>query len=462
MAERVKVTVAGTGYVGLVTGACLAAIGHDVTCVDVRRDVIEAVNRGEAPFFEPGLPELIRQGLASGRFRGATDLAPAVRSGEVTFIAVATPSTPSGIDLSHVIAVAEEIGSALASHDRHHVVVVKSTVVPGTTDSVVRQVLARRAGAAAARIGLCMNPEFLREGTAVADFMTPDRIVIGESDPASGDLVAALYRTFECPILRTNLCNAEFIKYSSNALLALLVSFSNELGSLCERTPGTDIQAVMDALHLDRRLSPVVDGRLVRPGILGYLKAGSGFGGSCLPKDVTALRMFARAAGVSTPLLDAVMTVNERRPEQVADLVERAINGLEGKVVAVLGVTFKEGTDDLRDSPALALIAHLRARASEVRAYDPLLSNREVRPSDLPIDLAASPEAVLRGADVAVIATAWPEFAAWDWDALHRLMRHPAIVDGRLALRGVALPPAVEYWPIGRSGEIEQAWAAGS
>jgi UDPglucose 6-dehydrogenase/GDP-mannose 6-dehydrogenase len=446
-----KITIVGTGYVGLVTGASLASLGHSVTCIDVRQEVVDLVNRGVAPFFEPGLPERIRESFAAGRFCASIDLASAVADSDVTFIAVGTPSTPEGIDLSAVVAAAESIGDALAGRSTYHVVVVKSTVIPGTTAGIVKQTLLARSERGPDTLGICMNPEFLREGSAVADFTSPDRIVIGESDPRAGDAVARLYSSFTCPIVRTSLGNAELIKYASNTLLATLISYSNEVAALCERLPDTDVEVVMDAVHLDRRLSPTVDGRRISPGILRYLRAGAGFGGSCLPKDVNALRAFAHSLGVDTPIFDATMKVNERRPNQVVDLVERAVGRLPGKAVAVLGLTFKPGTDDVRDSPALALIESLKARRCLVRAYDPLLSRDSA--AQAPIPLSGTPEIALIGADAAVIATSWPEFCEWEWDRLYRLMRSPIIVDGRGTLRHVRLPPAVRYWPIGRAPE---------
>jgi len=457
-AQPRNVAIVGAGYVGLVTGACLSSLGHRVTSVDIRQDVVDLVNRGEAPFFEPGLSDLIRQGLASGRFRASVDLAAAVEASDVSFVAVGTPSMPSaadGIDLSFVIRATEAVGRALARRHAYHVVVVKSTVVPGTTQGMVRPLLLDRSGRSPESLGVCVNPEFLREGSAVADFMDPDRIVIGGSDARAAEVVAGLYAAFSCPVVRTSPTNAELIKYASNSFLALLVSFSNELAALCERVPETDIEIVMDGLHLDRRLTPFVDGRRISPPILSFLRAGSGFGGSCLPKDVTALRAFARSRGIDTPLLDATMAINKRRPDQVADLVAQAVGGLAGrltgKTVAVLGLAFKPGTDDLRDSSALALVDSLRARGCQMRAYDPLVSrNGSAR---VPIEVSATPEAALTGADAAVVATGWPEFRAWDWERLHRLMRSPVIVDGRGTLRNVRLPAAMRYWPIGKAPE---------
>ena len=422
-----NVTVVGAGYVGLVTGVGLATIGHHVVCVEINAERVARINRGDPPIHEAGLEAALRDALKAGRFRASTDLADAMVGSQVSIIAVGTPSADGQIDLRDVLAAARQISEQLPRAARPHLVAVKSTVVPGTTDTHVAKLLP-------ADCGLCMNPEFLRQGCAVADFMNPDRIVIGQRDEASGDLLAELYRPFECPKLRTTLRNAELIKYTSNALLATLVSFSNEIARLCESLPGTDVETIMDGLHLDRRLSPAG----VTPGILAYLRAGAGYGGSCLPKDVDALRHFGRTRQTPTPLLDAVVEVNAARAGQVIGL----LGDIAGRRVAVLGLTFKPDTDDVRSSPALRLIEELGARGASVCVYDPLA----VVPG---LEVHTEPRAALEGADAAVIATAWAEFAAWDWTVLASVMRRPMIVDGRNALRHVALPPSVIYRPVG-------------
>ncbi len=445
-----RITVVGTGYVGLVTGACLAAIGHDVTCVDTRADLVRAIGEGRAPFYEPGLEPLLTKVLRAGRLRATSDLEQAVAGSDATLIAVGTPFHDGRIDLTAVTGAATQIGTALRRHPKYHVVVVKSTVVPGTTDTVVRSALESASGLRAGAFGLAMNPEFLREGTAVDDFMQPDRIVIGEWDERSGDAIAALYGPFDVPIVRTTLRNAELIKYSSNALLATLISFSNELGALCETIDGTDVEVVTDGLHLDRRLSPVVAGQRVYPGILGYIRAGIGYGGSCLPKDVAALRAFARERGLATPLLDAVEQTNGRRPEQVLDLLALAAGDLAGLTVAVLGVAFKEDTDDLRSSPALALINRLIDRGANVRVYDGIVKAETLQAVHAELAVCDSPERALTGADAAVVTMASPAFRHWDWTRLCGLMRKPIVLDGRNILRGVTLPENAVYLPIGR------------
>ncbi len=444
-----QVTVIGAGYVGLVTSASLAAIGHQVFCVDVLSDRVEMINRGEVPFHEPGLAELIQDGIRSGRLHATTNLAKAICNSQISMIAVGTPPQGEHIDLSYVATAAQQIGQVLRYTDGYHVVVVKSTVVPGTTDTLVLRLLEEASGLSAGEFGLCMNPEFLREGSAVADFMNPDRIAIGQWDERSGQVLMELYAAFDCPKLRTSLRNSELIKYAANAFLATAISYSNELARLCEAIPGTDVVTVMDGLHLDRRLSPVIDGQRVLPGILTYLGAGAGFGGSCLPKDVNALRSFAALHQIQTPLLDAVMQVNEHRPQQVVNIAEQVLGTLQGRTITVLGLAFKPGTDDLRDSPAIRIIKLLLNQGAKVRAYDPLAVSAANSLCD--ITLYHQPEAALAGADAALIATAWPEFAQWDWATLCHTMHQPVIIDGRNALSQVCLPTKVIYRQIGRN-----------
>jgi UDPglucose 6-dehydrogenase/GDP-mannose 6-dehydrogenase len=444
-----KVTVVGTGYVGLVTGACISSQGHEVVCVDVQPERVECIGRGEAPFYEPGLNELIVAGIKAKRLSATGDLAAAMTESDISIIAVGTPARASRIDLSYVEQAAGQIGRTLSRAKPYHVIVVKSTVVPGTTDTLVRKTVEAASGRKAGEFGLCMNPEFLREGFAVEDFMYPDRIVIGEWDSRSGDVLAKVYDKFDCPVLRLSLRNAEMIKYSSNALLATLISFSNEFARLCESLPGTDVDAVMDGLHLDRRLSPVVDGKRIVAGILVYLRAGAGYGGSCLPKDVAAIRAFAGERSIPTPLLDAVAQINRDRPREVVAMLEKAMGGAESKTVAVLGLAFKAGTDDLRESPALKIVDALKEKGIAVRAHDPLAMKPAEPIVGKDVKLCADAQSLLDGVDAAVIATAWPEFVQWDWQQLVKLMRQPIVLDARNALRKVKWAAGVMYLPIG-------------
>ena len=444
------VTVIGTGYVGLVTGACLARLGHTLRCVDLSEERVQTIRAGVSPFYEPGLNELLQEVLADGRLTVTSDLGSALRGSAISLIAVGTPAKGDDPDLSFIAAAAAQIGALLSTVGNFHVVAVKSTVIPGTTRDVVLQTIEKVSGWKLGQFGICMNPEFLREGSAVSDFAEPDRIVIGQADQESGDVLEKLYGSFRCEKLRVSLEEAELTKYSCNSLLSLLISFSNELAALCEATPGADVETIMCGLHADKRLSPTVAGERVRPEILGYLRAGIGFGGSCLPKDVGALRAYGKRVHVPTPMLDAVLTTNTHRPEQVVALAEQAVGGFSGKTVALLGVAFKPGTDDLRSSPALAISDILTKRGARVQAYDRFISVSAATRAGLANFHGDSLEPSISGADAAFLTTADPAFRDADWKSLAPLMRTPVIIDGRNVLRNVPLPPDVRYFAIGR------------
>jgi len=448
-APRMRIAIIGSGYVGLVSGTCLAHLGHQIICVDVDPERVRTIENATPPFYEPGLSDLLKKVLADGRLTVSTSVVRSVAASDMTVLAVGTPCRDGDIDLSFVRQAATEVGQGLRDSPAYHVVVVKSTVVPGTTDGVVRSIVQEASRRTSAEFGLCMNPEFLREGSAVSDFLEPDRIVIGQSDERAGQPLAEVYKSFNCPKIFTTLQNAEMIKYASNSLLATLISFSNEIASLCEATPYTNVEEVLDGVHLDRRLSPVLDGRRISPGILTYLRAGCGFGGSCLPKDVAALRAFGRKRGVRPHLLDAVLTVNSDRPSKLVSLAESAVGSLRAVTVAVLGIAFKPGTDDLRDSPALALIEVLESKGARVRAYDPFVASLPRRD----VTVCTSVEEALCGCEVAIVASALPELAILDWDSLSMVMRSPFVIDGRNALRSVQFPDNVKYLPIGQHAE---------
>ncbi|MFN8062869.1 MAG: UDP-glucose/GDP-mannose dehydrogenase family protein [Vicinamibacterales bacterium] len=459
-----RISIVGTGYVGLVTGVCLAHKGHRVTCVDVDRSKVDRINAGEPPFVEPGLPALLRRQVGR-RFRATTDLAAAVAESDVTFIAVGTPFRGRRIDLRFVKRASAEVGRALRRKTTYHLVVVKSTVVPGTTDGVVRAALERASGARAGEaFGLGMNPEFLSEGEAVGDFMAPDRLVLGGIDARSVDVLAEVYRGFRgVPVIRTNTRTAEMIKYASNAVLASLISFSNEIGNLCAALGDVDAEEVMRGVHSSQYLSPRVGrGARVTAPIAAFLRAGCGFGGSCLPKDVKALVARGREAGRPMSLLRSVLAVNEAQPQQMLDLLQPHLAPLKGRRVAVLGLAFKPGTDDLRESPAIPLVRMLTAAGANVRAYDPVAMPAARRSGLFPgIGYGATLGSVMSWAEAALIVTAWPEFRALP--ALPAVRRGKVVViDGRRILDPEACP---RYAGIGRgaarttprSGEVHRA-----
>lgn len=426
-----KVTIIGTGYVGLVTGACLAERGHDVTCVDVDPAKVEWINSRKAPIHEDGLPELLQKTVGK-TLRASRDLAAAVVDSELTFIAVGTPAAGGRIDLSFVERAAEEIGAAIARKGAFHTVVVKSTVVPGTTNGLVRRAVERTSGKrAGSGFGLGMNPEFLTEGTAVADFARPDRIVVGGIDQRSIDVIAAVYESFQgTPKIFTNSETAEMIKYASNSVLATLISFSNEIGRLCTAVGNIDVADVMKGVHAATYFNvPGSGGSTQRAPITSFLEAGCGYGGSCLPKDTTALVGQASELGVEMPLLSGVRLINQTQPDQLLQLLRNHHPSAKGLSVAILGLAFKPDTDDVRESPAFPIIRSLRAGGATITAYDPV-----ARPTNHPdldgVRQVSSLEEAVQDADVVIHVTRWKEFQSLP-AVLKKLDRRPLVIDGR-------------------------------
>ena len=461
-----KVCVVGTGYVGLVTGAGLAHVGHEVVCVDVVPEKVAQINRGEPTVYEPGLAEVLRAVVSAGRLRASTKLAEAVRGADVSMVTVGTPNRDGRIDLGQVEQAAAEIGTALRSRRGYHVVAIKSTVLPTTTDTVVRRALETASGRRAGEFGLCMNPEFLREGTAVEDFLNPDRIVIGRWDSASGDRLAELYAPFDCPKLFCNLRTAELIKYTSNSLLACLVSYSNEIARLAELVGDVDASEVLGAVHLDRRFrveSAERNAQAAQTGqqsnrssspasIVSFLWPGCGFGGSCLPKDVQALTHLARSSGEPMSLLETVLAVNRAQPARMVETAREALGSLAGRRVAVLGLAFKPDTDDLRESPAFPIVRELCAAGALVVVHDPVAQRaaREGPLASLAIDYAESVEDALGGAEAALFVTAWREYSRVPPERFVELMRRPLVIDGRRIFQGAVLRQSgIEYWGAG-------------
>ena len=408
-----KISIIGTGYVGLVTGVCLAEKGHDVTCVDMDAGKVARINEGISPIFELGLDDLLKRNLGR-KLRATTNLTDAVLNTDLTFIAVGTPFDGATIDLTAVLQAASEIGQALKHKSAYHVVVVKSTVVPGTTDGAVLQALEAASGRkAGSDFGLGMNPEFLSEGEAVNDFMTPDRIVLGGIDERAIAAMEAIYLPFDgdVPRLKTNTRTAEMIKYASNALLATLISFSNEMANLGAALGGIDTVDVMRGVHLSQYFRGRTADNL--PPITSFLRAGCGFGGSCLPKDVKALIAHGQRTGVKMDVLKAVIDVNQNQPGKIIDLIRKHRADLRGMRVAVLGLSFKPDTNDVRESPAFPIIRRLLAEGVEVRAYDPVAIDDAKRAFDNPdVTYSTSMASALDNVEAAIVVTPWREFEA--------------------------------------------------
>lgn len=415
--------VVGLGYAGLCTAACLAKKLR-VTGVDTDKARVSQLNRGETPIHEEGLPALLQKGLKEGAlaFSSSYD---ALRGCSVIFIAVGTPSLPDGsIDVSQVTTASAMIGKQLLAAKGKTLVVIKSTVTPGTATTIVRPLLERESGKRCGDgFGLCSNPEFLREGAAVEDTLRPDRIVIGPVDKNSGRVLRSLYRRFYGtrlpPVVETTPENAELIKYASNTFLATKVSFINLMARICETLPGADVEDIAAGMGLDRRIG------------MRYLQAGPGFGGACFPKDSRALRAFVEQRGLDGSLLRSILEINDTQPDWIAEAVERALGVVSGKQIAILGVAFKEGSDDVRESRAILLAKNLLSRGAVVRITDPKAlagARRELGESVRFYDRAKD---CIEGADAAIVMTAWKEFKRIKPQDYVALMRNPLVFDAR-------------------------------
>lgn len=434
-----KICVIGTGYVGLVTGACFADLGNTVTCLDVDETRIERLKQGIMPIYEPGLEQIVLQNVRHGRLHFTTSYPEALKDAEFAFIAVGTPSGVDGeADLQYVRQAAEAIADIV---DHPIIVVNKSTVPVGTGDWVAEVINRRRAGKPL-EFSVVSNPEFLREGSAINDFMMPDRVVLGSLHRQAAEKVAQLYQSLRCPIMITDLRTAEMIKYASNAFLATRISFINEIANICEEL-GADVREVARGMGLDKRIGPA------------FLDAGLGWGGSCFPKDVKALAHMAVLHGTHPQLLQAVMEINRNQRRRVVVKLRKALGTLDQKVIGVLGLSFKPNTDDIREAPALEVIHLLENEGALVKAYDPqaMENARSVLPR---VQLVETPYQVAEGADALVLATEWNEFKQLDFDQIYRSMRQPVIMDARNLwdpdkLRAMGFT----YFGIGRGNSVQ-------
>lgn len=430
-----RVSIIGSGYVGLVTSVCLAEKGHQVICVDVNPEKVDKIRRALPPIHERGLAELLEK-HANKNLQATTNLAEAVLATELTLIAVGTPFDGEKIDLTYIQAVAREIGAVLKEKPVYHLVVVKSTVVPGTTDDVVGPILEECSGKkVGVDFGLGMNPEFLTEGVAIRDFMFPDRIVLGGVDQRSLALLEALYTEFpDVPRIRTNNKTAELIKYTSNALLATMISFSNEIASLCTALGNVDVVDVLRATHVNHYLSASLPtGERFKAPITSFLEAGCGFGGSCLPKDAKALIAHGQRLGQPMQLLDAVMRINERQPQQIVTLLKKHFSCLKNVRVAILGLAFKPDTDDMRESPAIPIIQALLAEGAQLKGFDPIANAEAKKVFGDRITLCDDINQAISTVEAVVLVTRWEEFRNVP-TLLARLNPQPVFVDGRRML----------------------------
>jgi UDPglucose 6-dehydrogenase len=432
--QRAPIGVIGTGYVGLVTAAGFAELGSDVWCVDIDAAKIERLRAGDVPIYEPGLDELLAKNAE--RLHFSTDLADALAHARLLFVAVGTPPTYSGdADLSAVNAV---IAAIPASNE--HALVMKSTVPSGTGVAVRRMFDEQGKGG----LGYVSCPEFLKEGSAIKDFLHPDRVVVGDVGDWAGDAVVELYAPLDAPLVRTDIASAEMVKLASNAFLATKISFINEIANVCEET-GADVVEVARGMGLDDRIGPK------------FLQAGIGFGGSCFPKDVDALKQLAGNSGYHFQLLTSVIEVNELQKRRVIGKLQKHLGGLVGKRVALFGLAFKPNTDDMREASSLVLSARLNADGALVTAYDPI-AEEQARALVSGISFAGSPLEAAADADAVVLVTEWPEFLALDWAEVAQTMKGKLVIDGRNALDPASLRAAgLLYEGVGRGGRRDES-----
>jgi UDPglucose 6-dehydrogenase len=414
----VRISVIGAGYVGLVSAAGLARLGHRVVCIDNNQDKVDMINRGTSPLCEAGLDELLASCVSGdGNLRASMEYSE-IQDTDVSLICVGTPSNSDGsINLSFIRDASKGIGSALAAKSDYHVVVTRSTVIPGTTRDVIIPLLIKHSNRAAGDdFGVAFNPEFLQEGTAVQAFFSPDRIIIGEYDRRSGDIVAEVYKDMPAPVVRTDITTAEMVKYASNAFLATKISFINEIANICQKV-GIDVYDVVEGIRFDYRIGD------------RFLNAGIGFGGSCLPKDLRALTYASSIKlGYSAPLLRAVLDVNEAQALKIIEVAEQKLGNLDGKKIAVLGLAFKPNTDDMREAPSIRVVDVLLEKGALVKAYDPqaMENAKAVLPSG--VEYSSSMAAAIMDSDCVLIVTEWEEFRD------ETLYTGKTVIDGRRAL----------------------------
>jgi len=420
-----NISVVGTGYVGLCTAVGFASKGYKAITSTHDSEKASLINKGISPFFEPHLRELLQKVVKEGYLKCVLNREEAILNTDITFIAVATPKQPDGsINLQFIKEAACEIGDALKKKNGYHLAVVKSTVIPGTSETIVKPAIEKHSNKRCGNaFGLCMNPEFLREGSALEDTFYPDRIVVGEYDHKSGDILGALYKDFYKedlpPIIRTTLSTAELIKYANNAFLATKISFINTIANLCKKIPGADVTTVAKAIGLDERIGPF------------FLNAGLGYGGSCFPKDVKALIAYSKGVGYDLKILNAVEEVNATQPLVAVELAEEMLGSLKDRRIAILGLAFKPNTDDMREAVSIKIIDKLLQERASVVAYDPIATRNAKEIFDNRITYASSEIECIKDADCCIVVTEWNEFKKLEPDDFIQSMRQPCLIDGR-------------------------------
>lgn len=439
-----RISIVGTGYVGLCTAVGFASKGYKVFTSTHNIEKAERINRGISPFYEPELQELLQKVVKKHFLRCMLNCEEAIMNTDITFMTVGTPCQPNGaIDLKIIKSSATEVGEALREKETYHLVVIKSTVIPGTSEKIVKPIIEsysrKRCGE---DFGLCVNPEFLRQGAALYDTLNPDRLIIGEYNKKSGNILESLYQNFyrgKMPILmRTNISTAELIKYANNAFLATKISFINTIANICQKIPNTDVTTIAKAIGIDKRIDPL------------YLNAGLGYGGSCFPKDIKALIAFARNLGYDPKLLNAVGSVNENQPTKAIELCKRSLADLKGKKIAILGLAFKPNTDDMREAVAIKIVSQLLEEGAKVTACDPAATHSAKTVFQNNVEYVDSAIECLKDADCCMIVTEWEEFKKLKPEDFTQNMRQPILIDGRRIYNAEEFSRKLKFAAIGR------------
>jgi UDPglucose 6-dehydrogenase len=442
--KKPNISVIGAGYVGLCTAVGFASKGYSVLACDVDEEKIAKINKGVPPFHEPGLQEKLSESIQKGNLKGVVGQTDQViQETDLTFVAVGTPSKPDGsIDLKYIESAACNIGKALKQKSSYHVTIIKSTVVPGTTQNTVKPILEKQSKkTAGVDFGLCMNPEFLRQGSAFQDTINADRVVIGSLDKRSGDVLEDLYKGFYIghvpPIIRTSLSTAELIKYASNSMLATKISFINTIANICEKIPGADVKVVATAMGLDKRIGSL------------FLDAGLGYGGSCFPKDIKALIACSKSLGYNPELLNSVEGVNHSQPLKAVEFCRQQLGSLNGKKIAILGLAFKPDTDDMREARVIPIITQLLKEGANVTAYDPVAMPIAKAIFDNKIRYASSTLECIKDADACIVVTEWDEFKKLTPEDFTKNMKQPILIDGRRIYNSETFKTTMKFVALG-------------
>lgn len=444
-----KISFIGIGYVGLSTAVVYASKGIKTICVDIDKLKLEKLRKGYIPFFEPDLEPMLKKVIENGNLDFTDDVATAVTSSQMNFVTVGTPENSDGsIDLTHVKSVCADLAKHLKGNSRYHVIVIKSTVIPGTS-GIIKQIIERESGKKSGRdFGLTINPEFLREGSAIADTLHPNFVLIGSSDPMSADILESFYRNLygrNVPkIIRTNPCTAELVKYATNAFLATKISFVNTIANICQRTPGTDVEEIAEIIGLDPRIGSL------------FLKAGPGYGGSCLPKDVNALIRFSEELGYNSVLLKSVRQVNLNQTKAVLAMIYEVLGKVQGKKISVLGLSFKKNTNDIREAVSIKIISKLISQGAKVNVHDPMAMDNVKKLFDNSIMYYDKSLECVKGTDCCVILTDWDEYRSLKGEDFLENMNKPIVIDARRVFDRIKFGDKIRFAAIGLGNQYKR------